>query len=929
MQTPWVPSLRIAVLGPLDVTVDGVAVDLGPKKQRAVLGVLAALAPAPVSVERLVDEIWGDGGPANPLRSLQVYVSSLRSALGEYGDRLVTEGRAYRLLVGDEHGVEVDAETFSRLVAEAAAEPDPARAAEQAEQALALWRADEAWQDLRDLPVIGPVVVALEAERLAAAAVRARSLLALGRHRELVPWLEPLVEQHPLHEELRGHLMLALHRSDRQADALAVYAAGRETKADETGLDPGEDLQRLQTAILGDDPALRVEDVELRSRRHLPAPVTALVGREPEIATLTAMLRDPAHRLLTLTGPGGIGKTRLGIASAHALAADHPDGVWFVALDALHDHRLVAGAVADTLGVEVAGSDLTGALSSYLRDRRLLLVLDNFEQVDDAAPLVAELLAAAPGLRVLVTSRVPLRVYGERVMPIEPLAPTDAVPLFVERARAVDHRFDADPDVVAELCEQLDRIPLAIELVAARTDELPLEVLQKQLANRQALDLAADGPRDRTSRQRTLRDAIAWSVALLPDALAQGFARLGIFDGGFSADAAEAVAGVSASDLVTLVRASLVVRTEDRYRVLETIREYAVEQLGPDTDEVADRHATWFLDFLVGTEGNQGTVHAWVALVHPDRANLRVAAARLAATADRDDPRGSRLLRMSPSLGRYLYHAGPGSEDVEWLLRALELAPDADPHTRGQTSYALAICRAEQGLTDEAIRHCRTAYDLLMSTGDSLWGARALNSLAGIVHDDGRVAEAAPLMDESIALRRGLPELSMAIPLSNRARNAIQLGDTAKARECLAEVLEIAADDALEVAVAELLLADAALADGDEAETVDRVTRATDALLELQHHAFRLMEALETFAALAVRRGRAALAATLIAAADRAYVDEGSVMVPADVMQRAERTGAAIAALPDAERRAAEERGASLGLQAAVQLARAELVGPA
>jgi len=923
MHTPGV-TLRIAVLGPLEVTIDEAAVDVGSHKQRAVLGVLAALAPAAVPVERLVDEIWGDAGPANPLRSLQVYVSALRSALGEYGDRLVTEGRAYRLHTD---GVEVDAARFSRLVRDAAAEPDPDCAVALTDEALALWRG-EAWQDLRDLPVTGPEAVALEAERLTAAAVRARALLSLGRHRELVPWLEPLVEQHPLNEELRGHLMLALHRSDRQADALEVYAAGREVKADETGLDPGDDLQRLQAAVLADDASLRVEDVELRSRRHLPAPVTSLVGRAAEIAAVSALLREPEHRLLTITGPGGIGKTRLGLAVAHGLAADHPDGVWFVALDALHDHRLVAGAIADVLEVEAAGSDLTAALAAYLRDRRLLLVLDNFEQVEDAAPVVSDLLAAAPGLRVLVTSRVRLRLYGEQVVPLDPLAPDDAVPLFLERARAVGHRFGAPSDTVAELCEQLDRIPLAIELVAARADEVPLELLRKQLEARQALDLATDGPRDRSSRQRTLRGAIAWSVALLPDELAARFARLAVFEGGFAAKAAAAVADLTAADLVTLVRASLVVDGRDgRYRLLETLREYAAELLGAERERVADLHAAWFRDFVLESEGRQANVHAWVALLHPEHANLRAAIARLAVTAVDDPAVGDRLLALAGALGRYWYHVAPGSEDVEWLPRALALAPEADPHTRGRTTYALAICRAEQGRTEEAIELCRTAYDLLLEADDPLWAARVINSLAGIVHDDGRVEEAAPLMDASIALRRGLGgELSLAIPLSNRARNAIQLGDTATARACLAEVLEIAADDPVEVPVAHALLADAALADADVAEAETWLASASEMLLGLEHHAFRLMELLETFAALAVRRDRPALAATLVAAADRAYADEGSVMVPADVALREERTGAAMAALAPEERAAAEARGAALALDAAVRLAREELL---
>ncbi len=918
MQTPWVHSLRIAVLGPLDATIDGAPVDLGSRKQRAVLGVLTALAPAVVPVERLVDEIWGGAGPANPLRSLQVYVSALRAALGEHGDRLVTEGRAYRLLTDD---IEVDAALFSRLVREAAAEPDAERAVELVDEAFALWRG-EPLQDLQDLPLAGPIGVALEAERLAAAAVRARALLSLGRHRELVPWLEPLVEQHPLNEELRGHLMLALHRSDRQADALAVYAAGREIKADETGLDPGEDLQRLQAAILADDPSLRVEDVELRSRRHLPAPVTSLVGREPEIAAVTAHLRDPESRLLTITGPGGIGKTRLALAVAHGLAADHPDGVWFVTLDAVHDHRLVAGAIADALEIEVPAGDVLAALKAHVRERNLLLLLDNFEQVEEAAPVVSELLAAAPGIRVLITSRVRLRLYGERVVPLEPLPRADAVPLFIARARSVDRAFEAPVDTVATLCEQLDGIPLAIELVAARADEVPLELLQKQLANRKALDLAADGPRDRSSRQRTLRDAIAWSVALLPDQLARRFARLGVFAGGFTTEAADVVAGATAADVTALVRASLVVNAGDgRYRQLETVREYAGELIGDDRDRVADAHAEWYRRLALDSDGTL-PVLPWIQLLDRDRANLRAALERLAATAELDHPVGERLLELAAVLGRYWYNAGPASADTEWLPRALALAPDADPAIRGKAAYALGICRAEQGLATEAIEHCRTAYELLRAGPDRLWAARALNSLASLSHDIGRSEEAATLLDESIAVRRSLNgALPLAIPLSNRATVAVHLGDAATARACLEEILRTEVDNGLETAFALMGLADVELLVGDSDAAGECLRVAVETVLAENYQDYRLMECLETFAALAVVRERADLAVTLLAAVDKAYAAEGSLMVPADIELRERRTGAAIAALSPERRATAEARGATLDLPAAVRLA--------
>lgn len=918
-------GLHVAVLGPLEVLADGAPVDLGPRKQRAVLGVLAALAPAAVPVARLVDEVWGDAGPADPLRSLQVYVSSLRSALGEYGDRVVTVDRAYRLSV---EAAEIDAVRFGDLAAAAAVEPDAEAAVALVDEALALWRG-EAWQDLRDLPVTTPLVVALEAERAAAQAVRARALLALGRHRELVPWLEPLLEQRPLDEELRGHLMLALHRSDRQADALAVCAAGRQIKADQTGLDLGEDLQQLQAAILADDPALRVEDVELRSRRHLPAQLTGLVGRESEVAGLVALLREPGRRLVTLVGPGGIGKTRVALEVAHRLAADHPDGVWFVALDALRDHRLVARAIADAVGVDEVAGDVVVPLRQHLSARQLLLVLDNFEHVDDAAPLVGDLLAAAPGLRVLVTSRVALRLYGEHVRTLEPLAIGDAVPLFLERARQVEQHFDAPEPAIADLCEHLDRMPLALELVAARVDEVPVDAMLAQLRDRRALDLAVRGPRDRSARQQTLRDAIGWSVSLLPGDLARRFARLGVFAGGFDGAGAAEVAGATAADIVALARASLVERAGgDRYRLLETVREYAVEQLGDERDAAADAHAQWFHDLAVeSVAGMRGPeTRAWIARFDGERANFRVALDRLAATARQDHPVGTRVLRAAASLGLYWYRSGAGSEDTEWLPRALALAPDADPALRGRAEYAFAICLGEQGHAAEALAHSRAARDLLRDEPDPTWSARVLNTLAGLTRDIGHAEEAAVLMDEAIALRRTLADgsLGITVALANRAMIALDLRDVATARACLDECLRTEEDE-LEVAMTHAGLADVELEAGDLDAAAERLRAAIDVLVD-RGQEFRLVECLDSLAALAVQRDEPALAATLVAAADQGLAEEGAVLVPADAALRRRRVGHALSGLDPEKRSVAEERGRALGLVAAVALARDRLL---
>ena len=278
-------------LGPLAVRVEGEHVDLGPAKQRALLGVLLCLAPDAVPVERLADELWPSGGPSQPLRSLQVYVSALRRALGPEGRRLATVGRAYRVEV-PEDGLDVD--VFEKGVA---ASQDLQRsgaheaAVAAADAALSLWRG-HAWQDLRDVPLLEPDAARLDMLRLDLRVTRAAAQLALGRHREEVPELEGLVHLHPLREDLRGHLMLALHRSGRQAEALAVYAEGRASLADEAGLDPGAALRDLHAAILGDDPALRLEDADLRARRHLPAPATALVGRRADSDALVRVLTD-------------------------------------------------------------------------------------------------------------------------------------------------------------------------------------------------------------------------------------------------------------------------------------------------------------------------------------------------------------------------------------------------------------------------------------------------------------------------------------------------------------------------------------------------------------------------------------------------------------------------------------------------------------
>ena len=478
----------------------------------------------------------------------------------------MTSHRAYRLEVPP-HCYDVS-EVDEAVVACASlnAAGDHEAVVRRAGAALDRWRG-EAWEDLRRVPSLDAEGVRLDGLRLDLAAHRGEALLALGRHRDLVPVLEELVARHPFREDLTGQLVLALHRSGRQTDALAAYATTRDHKVEQTGLEPGAALRRLHASVLADDPVLAVEDAAVRSRRHLPAQATPLVGRSQEVAELTALLRDDG-RLVTVCGPAGSARPRCP-AGGPRPAAVQPDGVWFVALAELSDPALVPQAIAEALGVDDSPDGFLEPLLSHLASRRLLLVLDNAEQLLGAAPLVARLIAAGPGVRILVTSREPLRVYGEHRRMLASLAVGDAVPLFRDRARAADHGFDASREEdVRRVCEALDRLPLAIELVAARAGELSLEAMLGQLESR--LDLAVDGPRDRTVRQQTLRGAIGWSVALLAPDDAAAFGRLAVFVGGCDLAAAEAV-DVTADQLTRLSRASLL-QADGRFTMLETIR---------------------------------------------------------------------------------------------------------------------------------------------------------------------------------------------------------------------------------------------------------------------------------------------------------------------------------------------------------------------
>ncbi|NYD21385.1 BTAD domain-containing putative transcriptional regulator [Kineococcus aurantiacus] len=601
------PDVEVRVLGAVEVLVAGTAVALGPSL-RAVLAALALDAGRVVGADVLAERTWGQAGGRPAASTMHSSVSRLRRALAPAGDVLRTRAPGYQLALGPDA---LDAAVFEGLLDRAHAEQDPTSAHRAVTQALARWRGP-AYADV-GADFAREEAHRLEGRRLSALELRARLDLALGRHREVLADLADLVDRHPLHEDLRASLALALYRSSRQAEALAVLDDARRVLQRELGLDPGPQLRRLRDLVLRQDPSLEAPEPAPRptpppaagparsAATTAPAvPTTSLVGRDAEVEALRARLGS--SRLLTLTGTGGVGKTRLAAAVARTAAADFPHGTWFVPLAMVTHAAGVLPAVARAVGLpQATDDDVLDDVATRLSGGRGLLVLDNCEHLLEAATDVAALAARCPDLSVLVTSRAPLRVSGEAEHRVEPLAAAPARELFVQRAQAVAPRFVLDErtgPAVQAVCRAVSGIPLALELAAARVRTLDVEDLLGRLD--QAL---ASGPRDLPERQRSVRATLDWSYHLL-DPGAQGlFRRIGVFTGGWTLEQLEEVEGPDVlQHLHTLVEHSLVGVDPPaagggpaRYSVLEPTVQHARRLLtGAERDAAARAHAEAF-----------------------------------------------------------------------------------------------------------------------------------------------------------------------------------------------------------------------------------------------------------------------------------------------------------------------------------------------
>ena len=652
-------------------------------------------------------------------------------------------------------------------------------------------------------------------------------------------------------------------------------------------------LRRLGVIVDPAGPSLSESDGPEAMR--LPAPLTALIGRQAEVRAVVDLLA--AHRLVTLTGPGGVGKTRLVIEAARAASPSFPDGVTFVDLSALRAAELVLPTIAQSLGVQApAGQSLDDALAAHIGERRQLFVLDNFEQVVDASPAVAALLVRCASLVVLATSRAALAVRGEHIVPVEPLAIPDtaasvvdlgrnpAVALFVERAQAVRAGFaltSENATAVAAICARLDGLPLAIELAAARVAMLPPAALLTRLE--QALPTLTGGARDLPARQRTMRDAIAWSHDLLTPEEQALFRRLAVFVGGFTLEAAEAIGNPDGSldafdGLVSLAEKSLLVRTGDeaepRFGMLATVREFAGERLEASGEEPAVRraHAAWFLAWAEGLrpeiEGPAGTEA--LQRFETEHPNLRAA---LRFTSEAGD--AEQAVRLAGALWKFWYVHRHTAELGTWLERALTLDGPVAPGFRAEVLYAAGSVACGHGDFARATRHGHECLTIAQGSGDRLHAVMAYFLLGNIARNQGRFGEASLAYETGLALARereplrGFGEHMAGMVLASHGDMAYEQGDYARARALNEEALGLwqQRGDAWGMAISLLNLAAVTAAGGDLPLAAARHRQSLTLYRDLGDRA-GVAYALTGLAIVAARSGHAREAARLFGAAE-------------------------------------------------------------
>ncbi|SHN46575.1 ATP-binding protein [Cryptosporangium aurantiacum] len=760
-------TLEYRVLGPVEARLADTTLPLGGPRHRRLLAVLLLRADEVVPVGELTEALWGDRPPRSAPEMVHVRISELRAALRLGNPELVTHTGGYRLCVAP--GA-LDTHRFETLVRSAAgtlADGAPARARDELDAALALWHGP-AVAEFATEPFAEAEVVRLEALRLTALEYRFTADLALGRHADVVAELTALTTKHPLHEPFTGLLMRALQGSGRSAEALEAYASLRRVLAEELGVNPSPALQRLHVEMLREP-----------VRGNLPAAYTSFVGRRADLAALPDLLRRT--RLVTLTGVGGAGKSRLAVEVALACRDDVPGGAWLVELAPVERPEHVAGAIAAALGVREQ------RLTTHLGRAATLLVLDNCEHLVAGVAAVADrLLRACPDLRILATSRERLGVTGEHLHPVAGLDVTgDAVRLFVSRVAAVRPGYRvtaADAAAVDRICRQLDGLPLALELAAAVTTAIDLPEVAARLDDRFAL--LTRGSPAASARHQTLRATVDWSYQLLDTPQRTLFEQLAVFVGGFTIEAAQAVAGEpsTVSLLTDLVDKSLVTVGDRRYQLPETLRVFGLERLDASgiADEVRDRHAAYLLRMVrsIRRALHGAEQSALIRRLETEHGNLRAALDWSLARGDTGT-----AIRLAGSLYPLWDQHGHYREGRDTLDQVLTMPGDVPPIVRARALDSVAGLAVLQGDLDRAAEAAAEAASLSRAADDKAGLARALTTagLTAIYAD--RLDKAEEVLEDAIDIARAAeapwPEGFAQIYL---ACVAIAHGDMAAAR---------------------------------------------------------------------------------------------------------------------------------------------------
>ena len=820
-------SFRLSLLGAPSVERDGAPLALGSRKNVALIAYVAVTNPSGAhSREALTTLLWPEFEPSRARAGLRRTLSELKKALS--GDLLVVDRESVGL--DPDADLWLDVEEFRRLTQAWEDHDHPETEVCSAcltslAEAVELYRGDfmEGFS-LRDSPDFDDwQFFQTEGLRLGLAGALERLVgghTTQGDYQPAIPYARRWVALDPLHEPAHTHLMSLYAQTGKQAAALRQYQECVRVLEAELGLPPSPETTTLYEQIKA-GPADREESPLPPSlpRHNLPAQVTPFIGREAHLAGVRGELARSEVRLLTLTGAGGTGKTRLSLQVATESLDDYEDGVFFVELAPIRDPALVVPTIARALGVrELGGRPLLESLKDYLRGKHRLLVLDNFEHLVPATPVIGDLLAAAPRLKVLVTSRASLRAYGEHEYLVPPMTTSDpgalpsleclaqmeAVQLFVERAQAIKTDFaltDQNAPAVAEICARLDGLPLAIELAAARIRLLPPREILRRLDSR--LEFLTGGVRDLPSRQQTLRSAIDWSYDLLSDDEKTLFRRLAVFVGGCSLEAAEAVGKTGGGldvlgGLEGLVDKHLLRRSDvdgqPRFGMLETIREYAMAQLDASGEEerIRRQHATFFLAMAEEAEPALAAAEqvAWLNQLEIEHDNLRAALAwSIETTIDVG-------LRLAGALGTFWRVRGYHGEGRDWLAKAL-----AKRHTGGASADSLrakALSSAGklalfQGDAKAAYSLQEESVDLWRKVGDRRGLAYALRELAPAAWRQDDLTLALTAIEASVVLFRQMDDkFGLAGTLFWQGYLYYVVGDFETARSIAVECISLA-----------------------------------------------------------------------------------------------------------------------------------------